>query len=80
MSYREYQDENELLEDFRQHWADPENRRRLPQYVLDSLIDEVIFSVAAEVHYQHKSGTYYAIEGVKEEAKQYVDIPIILLS
>lgn len=66
-AYREYRDEEELMEDFREHWANPETKRKLPQYIFSSLVDQVIFSVVAEVHYQHKTGTTYAMEGVKEE-------------
>lgn len=65
--YREYRDEEELMQDFRQHWADPENQQKLPQYVFNSLLDDVIFSVAAEMHYQNKTGSLLALEGVKEE-------------
>lgn len=67
--YREYRDENDLLQDFRQHWANPENKRKLPPYIFNSLLDDVIMSIVADVHYQHKSGSLFALEGVKEEHK-----------
>lgn len=67
--YREYRDEDELMQDFRQHWSNPENQRKLPPYIFNALLDDVIFSIVAETHYQHKSGSLLAVEGVKEESR-----------
>lgn len=47
--YQEYNDENELIMDFRRHWADPETQRRLPSYIFNSLLDDAILTVVSDV-------------------------------
>lgn len=65
-AFHEYKDEQDLIRDFRQHWSNPENQRTLPNYIFHSLLDDAILSVVSEEHYQQKSGSHFAVEGVKD--------------
>lgn len=73
----EYDNEEELLTEFREYMKDPNNVEDAAQYLFDSLVDETILGIVFEVHHAFKTGTSDALDGEAEDMKQFsiVDLP-----
>lgn len=68
-AFHEYSSEKELLEEFKEVIA-ADDDNHLPEYILNSLIDDNIKSIVFDVHYQLKTGSLNVLEGVTEENKR----------
>lgn len=67
----EYNNETELLAEFKRYMCNPDNLERATNYLYNSLVDETIMGVVFELHYLHKTGLDVALEGEPEDPSVY---------